>query len=500
MSNSYSASNIIKEYSGVRILHSINFEIKAGSIHGLFGHNGAGKSTLLKLMAGVEKPNSGELTLQGKEIQLDSPKSALSNGIACVYQELRLIPDLTVMQNIFLGREIGNKLGIKKEKYMLRYTRKLLLEYDIKVNPSDYVRDLTHPIKQMIEVIANLDRNAKFIFLDEPTTALESKQASMLLKYVRKIVKEKNIGIAIVSHKIDEVLEYCDEVSVMSGGKTVFNAQKGNFTKKDIVDVIIGKREDNDKSYFNIDKDKKHSIEYNKPFLDISNLNTLKLKNINIKAYRGEILGIYGLVGSGRTSFFNTLYGVYKIDSGKILIDGKEYIPSTPSNAMSNGISYLTEDRKNLGIIPLMSAIRNSSLTSLNRFNKLFYVDFKRLDKQIVDILNDMQIKGNIYNSIKSLSGGNQQKTLLGRIIEEDSDILLLDEPTKGVDLGAKSDIYSIIKSLAGLGKCIIIVSSEEEELVETADRVIIFKSGELKNLIFQGDDITITNLREAVF
>lgn len=500
MSNFYSACDIIKEYSGVRILHSINFDIKAGTIHGLFGHNGAGKSTLLKLMAGVEKPNSGKLLLQGKEIQLDSPKSALSNGIACVYQELRLIPDLTVMQNIFLGREVGNKLGIKKEKYMLRYARKLLLEYDIKINPKDYVRDLTHPIKQMIEVITNLDRKAKFIFLDEPTTALENKQASILLKYVQKIVKEKNIGIAIVSHKIDEVLEYCDEVSVMSGGKMVFNAQKENFSKQDIVDAIIGERNDDNKSYFNIDRNKEHIINYNKPFLDIINVNTLKLKNINIKAYRGEILGIYGLVGSGRTSLLNTLYGIYNIDSGKILIDGKEYIPKNPFKAMLNGISLLTEDRKNLGIIPLMSAVRNSSLTSLNRFNKLLYIDFKRLDKEIINILNNMQIKGNIYNSIKSLSGGNQQKTLLGRIIEEDSDILLLDEPTKGVDLGAKRDIYNIIKSLAKLGKCIIIVSSEEEELVEIADRVIIFKSGALKDLIFKGENITVTNLRESVF
>lgn len=500
MSDFYSACDIIKEYSGVRILHSINFNIKAGTIHGLFGHNGAGKSTLLKLMAGVEKPNSGKLLLQGREIQLDSPKSALSNGIACVYQELRLIPDLTVMQNIFLGREVGNKLGIKKEKYMLRYTKKLLLEYDIKINPTDYVRDLTHPIKQMIEVITNLDRNAKFIFLDEPTTALENKQASILLKYVQKIVKEKNIGIAIVSHKIDEVLEYCDEVSVMSGGKMVFNAHKENFSKQDIVDAIIGERNDDNKHYFNIDKNKEYLIDYNKPFLDIINLNTLKLKNINIKGFRGEILGIYGLVGSGRTSFFNALYGIHNIDSGQIFIDGKEYIPKNPSKAMLNGISYLTEDRKNLGIIPLMSAIRNSSLTSLNRFNKFLHIDYKKLDKQIINILNNMQIKGNIYNSIKSLSGGNQQKALLGRIIEEDSDILLLDEPTKGVDLGAKRDIYNIIKSFAKLGKCIIIVSSEEEELVEIADRVVIFKSGNLKDLIFKGENITVTNLRESVF
>lgn len=499
MLDSYDACNIIKEYSGVRILHGINFRLQSGTIHGLFGHNGAGKSTLLKVMAGVEKPEDGTLQLNGETITLSSPQVALSSGIACVYQELRLIPDLTVMENIFLGREFGNKFGIINEKYMLEYSKQLLEKHNINVNPKEYVKNLTHPIKQIIEVIINLDRKAKFIILDEPTTALESKQSDILLKDVQKIVRKNNIGVAIVSHKIDEVLPYCDEVSVMSGGKMLFNAKSGNFSKKDIVDSIIGKKE-NEKELIYSKTDNEFNIDYTKPFLEVKNLSTLKLKNINLRSYKGEILGIYGLVGSGRTSFCHTMYGIYKADSGDILIDGNKYEPKDPLHAIKTGISYLTEDRKHFGIIPLMSAIINSSITSLQRFSNGFNLNYTKLDKQILNTLEKIQIKGNVYNSIKSLSGGNQQKALLARIIEENSNLLLLDEPTKGVDLGAKADIYNIIRSLAKLGKSIIIVSSEEEELVETADRVIIFKDGQCRDIVLKGSDITVTNLRESVF
>lgn len=505
MSNSYCACEAVKIYSGVTVLHGVDFKIEQGSIHGLFGHNGAGKSTLLKLMAGVENLSGGELKLFGETLSLDSPQKALHHGIACVYQELRLLSNLTVIENVFLGREIAVKFGIKDDKSMFLHTKRLLDEYGIKVSPRDYVKDLTHPVKQMIEVVINLDRNAKFIFLDEPTTAIESKQADILLKDIQRIVKEKNIGVAIVSHKIDEVLKYCDEVSVMSGGKMVFHAKRGKFSKQDIISSIVGNKNEERKISINIAENigDKSGVKENlkgKPFMDIKNLSTLKLKNINMKAYRGEVLGIYGLVGSGRTSFCYTLYGIHKTDSGEILLDGKNYIPKSPRHAMKSGISYLTEDRKNLGIIPFMSAIRNTSITSLERFGNSLYLNYKNLDRETIAILRKMQIKGDIYSSIKSLSGGNQQKAILARIIEEKSTLLLLDEPTKGVDLGAKSDIYNIIRSLVKLGHCVIIVSSEEEELVEIADKVITFKAGSCRENILEGADITVTNLRESVF
>lgn len=521
MSDSYSACNIVKEYSNVRVLHGVDFKIEAGTIHGLFGHNGAGKSTLLKIMAGVEPQNEGELNLFGESLRLNSPKDALLKGIACVYQELRLISELTVMQNIFLGREFASKLGVKDEKSMLQYTEKLLNEYKLNVNPKAYIKDLTHPLKQMIEVVANLDRNAKFIFLDEPTTAIESKQADILLNDVRRIVMEKQIGVAIVSHKIDEVLKYCDEVSIMSGGKMVLNKLKGDFSKQDIIDAIVGERKHsasfsleniktmkgqlkNEKTEDAEIKNEHGAKEYNserKPMLEVNNMCTVKLHNINLKAYEGEILGIYGLVGSGRTSFCHTLYGLHgNIEEGNILLDGREYIPKNPKHAMESGIAYLTEERKRFGIIPLMPAITNAALTSLKRFSNFCYLDEHAYQSKLINTLEDMQIKGNIYGAIKSLSGGNQQKVLIARIIEEKSKLILLDEPTKGVDLSAKADIYNIIRSLSKAGNCIIIVSSEEEELVEIADNVVVFNAGRCKEKMIKGSDITVTNLRESVF
>lgn len=510
MSGSYSACNIVKEYSNVRVLHGVDFKIEAGTIHGLFGHNGAGKSTLLKIMAGVEPQNEGELKLFGESLRLNSPKDALLKGIASVYQELRLISELTVMQNIFLGREFSNKLGVKDEKSMFKYSENLLKEYKLNVNPKAYIKDLTHPLKQMIEVVANLDRNAKFIFLDEPTTAIESKQADILLNDVRRIVREKQIGVAIVSHKIDEVLKYCDEITVMSGGKIVLHKTKGKFSKQDIIDAIVGEKKNS--VTFNIVKseEKRENKRVDvkeikngetKPMLEVSNMSTIKLHNINLKAYKGEILGIYGLVGSGRTSFCHTLYGLYgNINEGKILLDGNDYIPKNPKHAMESGIAYLTEERKRFGIIPMMPAITNAALTSLKTFGSFFYLDEKGYQKKLTKTLEDMQIKGNIYGSIKSLSGGNQQKVLISRIIEEKAKLILLDEPTKGVDLSAKADIYNIIRSLSKAGNAIIIVSSEEEELAEVADKVIVFKAGYCKEKILTGGDITVTNLRESVF
>ena len=490
----YEAKGIIKEFSGVRVLHGVDFTITPGKIHGLFGHNGAGKSTLLKIMAGVQPYTAGELVLDSRDITLSSPFEALHNNIACVYQELRLIPELTITQNIFLGREINKGIfRIKDEKAMHEHAKKLLMEYNMSIDPGTYVKDITHPLKQIIEVITNLDRNAKYIFLDEPTTALESKQAQQLLESVRQIVKEKNIGVAIVSHKIDEVLPFCDEVTVLSGGKLVYSSTNpAEFSKETIINAIIGEKRDN------ITYNKKTDCIKSEPYLIVKNLNTPKLTNISLEACKGEIFGIYGLVGAGRTSLCQTLYGLYDF-KGEVSIGGKSYKASSPLDAMNKGVAYLTEERKKYGIIPLMSCITNAVLTSITRFRHGFDLSLKEAGRSVMPTLEGMQIKGNIYGKMDSLSGGNQQKVLISRIMFQKSQLIMLDEPTKGVDLGAKSDIYAIIRDLAEKGHCIVIVSSEEEELARIADRVAIFRAGKCEERMLTGDEITVTALREAV-
>ncbi|MGL5722243.1 MAG: sugar ABC transporter ATP-binding protein [Brevinema sp.] len=497
MSEYYIAYNITKEYSGVRVLNTVNFKIETGKIHGLFGHNGAGKSTLLKILAGVEQQTSGVLELMGEPKNFLSPHDALSQGVACVYQELRLIDNLTVAQNIFLGREI-TQWGRINEQAMHNYTKNLLEEYGVGIDPGSHIKDISHPLKQMVEVITNLDRKAKFVFLDEPTTALEYRQAEDLLTRVNSLVQDRKIGIVIVSHKIDEVLPYCDDVTVLSEGQTVFESSRQNFTKKDIVDAIVSKEGATTKAV--VEQKISRNIDGNSPpMLNVKGLKTNKLNGINMTVHGGEVFGIYGLVGSGRTSFAQTLYGMCEITEGSVEIADISYRPRNNYDAIKKGVAYLTEDRKHGGIIPEMSALVNANLISIDRYSNGIYLDLKKADTSAYEILKEMRIKGDPSRSIKYLSGGNQQKALLARIIGQKADIIILDEPTKGVDLGAKSDIYHIIDDLAKNGCCVIVISSEEEELMQVCDRVAIFSKGTCTGETLSGSEITISNLRKAV-
>lgn len=493
MSEFYIASHLTKEYSGVRVLHEVDFKIETGKIHGLFGHNGAGKSTLLKILAGVEQPTSGSLELMGESRKLLSPYDALSHGVACVYQELRLIDDLTVAQNIFLGRELSWH-GNLDERAMHTYTQHLLEEYGVDIDPRSYIKDISHPLKQIVEVITNLDRNAKFVFLDEPTTALEHRQADDLLARVYRIVQDRQIGIVIVSHKIDEVLPYCNDVTVLSEGKKVFESLGGDFSKKEITDAIIGKR-----SNMETQVEPPPTVQQKRPMLEVCGLKTKKLDGITMTVYAGEIFGIYGLVGSGRTSFAQTLYGMYEITEGSVKVAGLPYLPKNNFDAIRSGVAYLTEDRKRSGIIPEMSGLTNANLTSFHRYTNGIHLDLEKAEASAHETLNEMQIKGDVTGAIKSLSGGNQQKVLIARIIRQNADVIILDEPTKGVDLGAKSDIYQIIDTLARRGCCVIIISGEEDELIRTCSRVAVFNRGCCSGETLTGTEITVSALREAV-
>lgn len=494
---SFRAQEIVKSFSGVTVLHGVDFEIRPGRIHGLFGHNGAGKSTLLKVMAGVHDFNSGGLFLGDRAVRLHSPRDALSQGIACVYQELRLIPHLTVAQNIFLGRE-PSVFGLKREKEMRARTEDLLAEYGLSINADEYVRDLSHPHKQMIEIIASLDRNARFLFLDEPTTALEGRRAEELLRAVKRIATEKEVGFAIVTHKIDEVLGLCDEVTVLTGGRVVHHVEGRDIDKKNIVHAIIGKETDG--ADFTRSPRKSHSASADLTGLRVRGLRTRGLKGIDLEARSGEVLGLYGLVGSGRTRFCRTLYGLEKIVDGEILLDGKPYVVSGPMQAMRQGVAYLTEERKRDGFIPQMSVVRNIVLPVLNRFKRLLFLNGRKAESFALEILGRFRTQGNLTGPMQALSGGNQQKALFGRIIAQDAALILLDEPTKGVDIGAKAEIYEVINSLSASGKCVIVVSSEEEELLQIADRIAVFKNGSCTEEALPAEDFTVEKLRLAAW
>ncbi|MES5047213.1 sugar ABC transporter ATP-binding protein [Rhizobium nepotum] len=491
--SSYKASGITKAFAGVGVLHGIDFEVRAGTIHGLFGHNGAGKSTLLKILAGAQPQDDGEMSIDGEEIALSSPRDALSKGIACVYQELRLIPNLSVAENLFLGREVSIG-GIKQIAVMNDYAQRLLSEHGVHIDPRRSVGSLSHPEKQLVEVIANLDRKARFLFLDEPTTALDGKQSEQLLSDVRKIALERNIGVVLVSHKLDEVLSVCDEATVLSGGRVVFHATGEGLQKQAIVDAIVGD------AHGRTVEVQRQARQAGETYLTVEKLRGTKLRDVNLEARRGEVLGLYGLVGSGRTRFLRSLYGMESVAGGRVTLDGKAYHPVSPTDAIKRGIAMLTEERKIDGFIPLMSAYQNVALSTLKRYRKNGLVQVKDATETASRTLARIGTRGRLDGPIKSLSGGNQQKVLLGRIIEQSADLILLDEPTKGVDIGAKADIYAIIRALADEGRCIIVVSSEEEELMEISDRIAVFQHGHCGGRAIPVSEASLGGLRQAAW
>lgn len=491
----YSAKNIVKSYGGVRVLHGVDFTILPGTVHGLFGHNGAGKSTLLKILAGAEQPDSGELFLGGRSISIGSPREAIDHGVACVYQELRLIPDLTVTENLFLGRELKQG-GFKNTRGMIEHAREVLASYGLKVDPLARIRDLSHPDKQMIEVIANLDRDARVLFLDEPTTAIDGRQAEELLASVKKIAIERQIGVVLVTHKLDEALAVCDEATVLMGGRVVLRADKSMLHKQAIIDSIIG----------DVTHHKEPTRTHKEPtadaavMLEVRGLTTERLKGISLEARAGEILGVYGLAGSGRTRFCRALYGMESVTGGEVLVGGKTYEATSPTEALAKGVSYLTEERKRDGFIPGMTPLQNVVLSTLGRYRKAGLVDHAKAHKRARESLSNLRTRGPLNKPVTGLSGGNQQKVLFARIIEENTSIVLLDEPTKGVDIGAKGDIYDIMRSLADEGRCVIVVSSEEEELLEVADRIVVFRHGVCDSPAMPVRDVSINTLRQSAW
>ncbi|MDR3331673.1 MAG: ATP-binding cassette domain-containing protein, partial [Synergistaceae bacterium] len=385
--------------------------------------------------------------------------------------------------------------GLRMEREMHEHTADLLAEYDLSVSPDSLVADLSHPQKQMIEIIINLDRNAKYIFLDEPTTALEVRRAEELLANVKKIVVEKQIGVVVVTHKVSEILEHCDDVTVLTGGVVVHRVSiPDRIDKNDVINAIIGKKTVEtvsvEATHFVLQKD-------TPPRLVVKNLRTIGLKDVNLKAYPGQILGLYGLVGSGRSRFCRTIYGLEETESGDISLNGAPYSASSPAEAIRKGVAYLTEERKRDGFIPQMSVLKNVVLPILSRFKRLLFVNDDRAESFATEVLSRFNTQGQLRSAIQSLSGGNQQKALFGRIIAQDAQLILLDEPTKGVDIGAKQDIYEVIRGMAKEGRCVVVVTTEEEELLQIADRIAIFSDGACSEETLQNKNLTVELLRE---
>ncbi|MBK3564733.1 sugar ABC transporter ATP-binding protein [Streptomyces sp. MBT62] len=492
--------SIGKRYGQTQALDGVTLKLVPGQVLALVGHNGAGKSTLLKMLAGAERPDEGAVLLDGVPQHFSTPADSLAAGIACVYQELRLVDQLTVAQNVFLGHETTRR-GRLAQTEMNRRTAELCQEYGVTAAPTDRAGELSVAQRQMVEVVAALNRNARYLLLDEPTTALEAQQIDHLLATVKRISRERNMGILLVDHKLDEVFSVADHVIGLANGRVVLSGSAATVSRDDVVHAIVGESGTAaDPPAHRTDRTDREGPEPD-VVLDAVHVSTDRLKDVTLQVRAGEVLGLYGLVGSGRSRFLRTLYGAERPPLGALTLAGSPYRPKSPAGAIRSGIAFLSEERKADGFVPGMSARENVSLPVLHRFSRAGRLQRRRIARATHDALQEVAVRGDTEQPITRLSGGNQQKVLFARAALQQPRLLLLDEPTKGVDVGAKAEIHTLIRAMAADGQAaVIVVSTEEEELIGLADAVCVFKEGACDGTKYPRDTVTPGDLRRLAW
>ena len=474
--------NISKSFGGTKALDDINLELMAGEIHGLVGQNGAGKSTLGKIIGGYLQSSEGKLILNNKEIEKWSPKTALDNGVAMIHQELALVPLMSVFENIFLGIE-KNKFGVL-EKQNLELFYQLEEKIGFGLNPNDIVGNLRIADQQKVEIMRALARNAKIIIMDEPTSSLTKDEINRLHTLMLQLKSSKYL-IIYISHFLDAILEVCDKVTILRDGKLIRTSAIKNENKEMLVEAMLGQP-----ATITFPKKESFSIEDNKTIFEIDNLKTdTGLVNVSLKVNKGEIVGLLGLVGSGRTETLRAIFGADKILHGKMRYLEKNLKIKNPNDAIKKGIVMIPEDRRKLGLVFTQNTKSNISITNLNKISNLEILNRLKENTLVQTLINQVDIKPNVIDgNISYYSGGNQQKVLFAKWIFNSPNLILLDEPTRGVDVGAKRKIYELIRELASKGIGVILVSSELEEVMGLADRAYLIKNGKTYDEIIPQD------------
>lgn len=471
--------NITKTFGNVKALNNVNLELKAGEVHALMGENGAGKSTLMKILTGVYSLESGTVTYLGEDVKFENTKQAQEAGIAIVHQELNMLNDLTVAQNIFIGRETMNGKLINDNE-MIEKSKELFNILEVEVDPSAVVGDLPVGIQQMTEIAKAISLNANVIVFDEPTSSLTEEEIGHLFKVIDRLQK-KDVGIIYISHRMDEIGKISDRITVLRDGGYVGTVNTKETSRDELINMMVGRV-----SY--VEPKTKSSIADNAAVvLEVKNLHRgRKVKDVSFVLKKGEILGMAGLMGSGRTEVARAIFGADKLDSGEILLYNKKVNIKNTEDAAKYGIGYLSEDRRVDGVITGFSIKDNISICAIDDFINNKLIDDKKIEEVSDSFITALNIK--CYSSdqiVKTLSGGNQQKVIVAKWLVRDSEILIFDEPTKGIDIGAKNEIYKIINKLAKAGKSIIVISSEMDEILRLSDRIIVMaegkKAGELK-------------------
>ncbi len=465
--------HIRKEYPGVVALKDVTLKLRKGEVLGLIGENGAGKSTLIKCCSGAVIPTSGKIKINGREYDKMTPQLAAENGIAIIYQEFNNVGELSAAENLFLGRPIRKGLVIDR-KAMEEEAAKAFSQLKIKIDPKELVKNLTVGYQQMIEIAKAVEQNAKVLIMDEPSAPLTSNEVENMFAVV-ELLREKGVSIIYISHRLEEIFRLSDRIEVIRDGEYVDTLITPKATVDELIKLMVG-REMNQKF-----PPRKPQIDKNQVVLELKNVCGNGDKNINLKLYKGEVLGLGGLVGAGRTELAELIFGVKPKESGQIIFNGKEINPSSPREAIDLGIALVPEDRKRHGALLGSSIKHNINMPIYNRISKASVINSKTELQTAEKYKKDIQIKApNLDQLVKNLSGGNQQKVILAKWLAAESELIIFDEPTRGIDVGAKFEIYKLINDLVEQGHSILMISSEMEELMGMSDRILVLAEHEI--------------------
>ena len=489
------ARGVSKQYPGTLALDDVTFKLHAGRISALIGENGAGKSTLVKILAGVDQPTKGSLFLDGAPIHLDSVRDADTNGIGIIHQELNLCPNLTVTENVFLGREVRSRWGLLNRKQQLEKTRQLLAQLEQPIDAESKVEDLPLGQQQIVEIAKALARDVRVLMMDEPTSALSTAEISILFKIIRDL-KAHGVAVVYISHRLDELLSISDSVSVLRDGRMVAESSSADANPRWIVEQMTGRSEGYVESPApSIDGTELLRVES----LSLSsNTGRPLLNDISLSLHASEVLGIYGLMGAGRTEFLECLMGLRREVHGRISLSGKLIDSLGTTKRISAGLAMVPEDRQTAGLVQCFSIRQNMTLSNLGRMASWAWLSRSKECSEVLHKVSELRIRTSaIDNNIGSLSGGNQQKVVLAKCLMTVPRVLLLDEPTRGVDIAAKREIYTIVHRIAASGVGVIFVSSELDEIRAVANRILVFAKGRLAGE-FEAGQVTASQLAVA--
>lgn len=492
------AQQITKKFSGITALDQVDLKLEGGKVTALIGENGAGKSTLLKIMAGIYTDYEGSISFQGQPVRFSRPKDAMDLGISIIHQELNLIPYLTVAENIFLGRELTNRLGLLDQDKMNQKTRALLDRLQLEVDPTALISSLKVGQQQVVEIAKALLTESAVLFMDEPTSAIGESEGEVLFQIIHRL-KAEGKSIVYISHKLEELFALADDFVVLRDGKLVGQGAMDQISRAQLIDMMAGRK-------VRLAQRAEKTVS-DAPMLQVQNLclhhpkNPQRplLQNISFELYQGEVLGIYGLMGAGRTELCESLFGLHPHAlTGSIVLDGHPTHFTSVRDAIEAGMALVPEDRKRDGIVPGMSVAENMSLTVLDKITHLGLLNTRRQSALYYKQVAALQIKVSSENQlIRNLSGGNQQKVVLAKWMERSPKVLLLDEPTRGIDINAKNELYALIGRLSGLGISVLVVSSEIPEILAISDRILVMSEGQV-TAAFSRKEATETHIMNA--